>query len=113
MYSLHPLLFGSIAIAMGVILTALLAMKRLPLNLCIVDDSKVVLVVGTYLRERCFAEVQRLKQFIEEKKLRIAPEDVQYAILYRLAVKKVFLTIVMMTVISIVLQVVTMFVVTS
>jgi len=109
MYSLHPLLLGSIAITIGVVLIALIAMKRLPLSLCIVDDSKVILVVGTYLRGRCFTEVQKLRQFIEEKKLSISLEDVQYAILYKLAVKKIFLTIMMMTAISIALQVATMF----
>ena len=112
-YSLLPLLFGSIAIAVGVVLIALIAMKKLPLSLCIVDDSKVILVVGTYLGGRCFSEVQSLKQFIEKKKLSISLEDIRYAVLHRLAIRKVFLTVIMMTIISIVLQVATILITIS
>lgn len=112
-YSVLPLLLGSIAIAVGVVLTVLIAIKKLPLSLCIVDDSKVILVVGTYLGGCCFTEVQNLKQFIEKKKLSISLEDIRDAVLYRLAIRKVFLTVMMMTVISIALQAATILITIS
>ncbi len=97
-------LIGSIALCIGIVIVALLALKKIPLSICIVGN-KLVLVFGRQELDTCFQDLSRLKRSIEGGKLGLPREEVQRVALLRLAIQRVFLTVIMLAVVSMLMQV--------
>ncbi len=98
-------LIGSTALSIGIVIIAVLALKKIPLSLCVVDN-RAVLVFGRRELEMCFPNLSELRRFIEERRLGIPQEEAQRVALLRLAIQRVFLTVVMLAVMSLLMQVI-------
>ncbi len=97
-------LIGSIALSIGIVIVGVLALKKIPLSFCIVGN-RAVLVFGRQELEMCSSGLPELRRFIEERMLGVPREEVQRVALLKLAIQRVFLTVIMLAVISLLMQV--------